>query len=109
MKGKIVLLPFPFTDLSASKYRPELVLYEDSMDVIVAFISSRIPSKLGEADVFVGEEHGEFAQTGLKTSSVIKLSKIATILKDLVMGELGEVGPSLKDEINAKLKRIFRL
>lgn len=43
MKGKIVLVPFPFTDLSASKLRPALVLYEGYRDVVVAFISSKIP------------------------------------------------------------------
>jgi mRNA interferase MazF len=66
-----ILLPFPFTDLSASKYRPTLVLYEDSRDIIVPFISSRTPLRQGEADVLVGGEHEEFKQTGLKTSSVI--------------------------------------
>lgn len=109
MKGKIVLLPFPFTDLSASKYRPTLVLYEDNRDIIVAFISSRVPSTPEDTDILIVEEHKEFKQTGLKTSSVIKLNKIATILKDLVIGELGEIGPSLKEEINDKLKRIFML
>ncbi|MFQ5974694.1 MAG: type II toxin-antitoxin system PemK/MazF family toxin [Candidatus Hydrothermarchaeales archaeon] len=77
--------------------------------MIVAFISSRIPSTLGETDVLIGEDHREFKKTGLKTSSIIKLNKIATILKDLVIGELGEVGPSLKEETNNKLKRILSL
>jgi len=43
MKGKIVLIPFPFTDLTAAKMRPALVLHEGRKDVIVAFISSRVP------------------------------------------------------------------
>jgi mRNA interferase MazF len=42
LKGRIVLIPFPFTDLSASKLRPALVLYEGEQDVVVAFISSRM-------------------------------------------------------------------
>ncbi len=28
MKGKIVLVPFPFMDLTATKLRPALVIYE---------------------------------------------------------------------------------
>jgi len=43
MKGKIVLVHFPFTDLSATKLRPALVIHESDEDVVVAFISSRVP------------------------------------------------------------------
>lgn len=42
MKGKIVLIQFPFTDLTSSKLRPALVLMEGEKDCVVAFISSRI-------------------------------------------------------------------
>ena len=41
MKGKIVAIPFPFTDLKGAKVRPALVIYEGHEDVIVAFISSK--------------------------------------------------------------------
>ena len=40
MKGKIVAVPFPFTDLKGAKVRPALVVYDGHEDVIVAFISS---------------------------------------------------------------------
>ena len=45
----------------------------------------------------------------MKLDSVIKLDKVATILKELVIGELGEVGQILKSEVNEKLGRIFRI
>lgn len=35
-------------------------------------------------------------------SSVIKLDKIATVLKDLVVGEIGELGGELKREVNLR-------
>lgn len=51
MKGKIVLIPFPFTNLTAAKLRPALVLFEGERDVVVAFISSRVPDKPALTDV----------------------------------------------------------
>ena len=109
MKGKIVLIPFPFTDLSFAKLRPALVIHEGKRDVIVAFISSRIPNEMPDTDIVITSQHPSFKRTGLKVSSVIKLDKIATMLKDLIAGELGEIDENLKREINEKLAKIFRI
>lgn len=108
MKGKIVLIPFPFTDLTRTKLRPALVLFEGEKDVIVAFISSRIPSSLALTDVLIDVSHPEFVLTGLKVSSVIKLDKVATVLKDLIVGEIGEIGNKIKREANERLSKIFK-
>ena len=42
MKCKIVLIPFPFTDLTTTKLMSALVINEVRNDIIVAFISSKI-------------------------------------------------------------------
>ena len=76
MKGKIVLIPFPFTDLTATKLRPALVLYEGEKDVVVAFISSRT-DKPKPVDITINEKNAEFKHTGLKLTSTIKLDKVA--------------------------------
>ena len=78
MKGKIILVPFPFTDLTAGKFRPALVIYEGEKDVVMAFISSKIPSELSEVDILITKDHASFRKAGLKVDSVIKLDKIAT-------------------------------
>jgi hypothetical protein len=41
MKAKIVLIHFPFTDLTDSKLRPALVLHESEHDVVVALIGQK--------------------------------------------------------------------
>ncbi len=60
MKGKIVLVPFPFTDLTAAKLRPALVLYEGDKDAIMAFISSKLPSEPSLVDVLITKNHSAF-------------------------------------------------
>src|SRR4030066_71129 len=107
MKGKIVLVPFPFTDLTAAKLRPALVVYEGEKDAVGAFISSKIPSELSGVDILIKQDHPGFRRAGLKVDSVIKLDKIATVLKDLIVGELGELDEDLRQEVNRKLKRIM--
>ena len=109
MKGKIVLVPFPFTDLTAAKLRPALVLFETEMDVVVAFISSRLSEEPAQSEIVVKENHPEFRQTGLKRSSAIRLDKVATVVKDLIVGEIGETGPVLKREINEALLALYKL
>lgn len=41
VKGDIVLITFPFTDLSGSKLRPTIVLAETELDVTVCFITTQ--------------------------------------------------------------------
>ena len=109
MKGKIVLIPFPFTDLTAAKLRPALVLYEGDRDVVLAFISSKVYAGAGPAGVLVTASHAGFLKSGLKVDSVIRLDKIATVLKDLMVGELGELDDGLRAEVNRKFAKLFRI
>lgn len=109
MKGKIVLVPFPFTDLSAAKLRPALVLVESETDSVVAFISSRIPREPATTEVLIPQEHRDFRLTGLKTASVVKLDKVATVARSIILGEIGEIGESLRKEINKTLRETYQV
>jgi mRNA interferase MazF len=109
MKGKIILIPVPYTDLAAAKLRPALVIFEGRLDLIVAAITSKMFNVFPELDVLIKAEDPEFYKTGLKVSSVLKLTKISTVRKDLAEGELGKIDGDLRDEVNQKMKRIFEI
>ena len=109
MNGKIVVVPFPFTDLSSIKRRPALVLHETKYDVVVAYISSAMPTVPSPEDVLVPQSRSSFIHTGLLSNSVIQLDKLATIEKSLIIRTLGEVDNDLKAEINPKLAACYRL
>jgi mRNA interferase MazF len=97
-KGDIILLPFPFTDLSGSKTRPALVLISNSLDVTVAFITTQIGwQELNDLLLFAN------LTNGLKRNSLVRLSKLATIDSGLVLGKLGEITKNELNELDKKL------
>ncbi|HEX9722555.1 MAG TPA: type II toxin-antitoxin system PemK/MazF family toxin [Candidatus Paceibacterota bacterium] len=102
-QGAIVLVPFPFTNLTAAKVRPALVLSAEPLneDVIVAFISSK--PKQGKYVVGIIPSR----ENGLKVASVIICSKIATLEKAVVLGELGTLEERFLKQVRANLAAIF--
>jgi mRNA interferase MazF len=84
------------------------LFYLKARDVTVVFVSSRI-TKATSNDVLIKRVHPEFEQTGLKVDSFLKIEKIATLSKKLVLGELGVAGPMLKKEINSKVAKTLKL
>jgi mRNA interferase MazF len=109
MKGKIVVVPFPFTNLSSTKRRPALVLHETKYDIVVAYISSIMPSSISPEEVLIPKTRSSFVGTGLLSDSVIMLDKLATVVKSLIIRILGEVDNDLMAEINPKLAECYRL
>ncbi|WP_019943104.1 type II toxin-antitoxin system PemK/MazF family toxin [Dyadobacter beijingensis] len=104
VKGDIVLIPFPFTDLSGSKLRPAVVLMADKMDVTVCFITSQIGWQ-EPTDVLLVPN----PTNGLKLASLIRTSKIASLDKRLVKGLLGRLSAQELADLNSKLKILFQL
>ena len=106
-KGTIVLVPFPFTDLSGRKVRPALVLHSSKKgeDCIVVFISSAVQKKINMFDIEIKAS----SYNGLKQNSVIKTDKIATLQKKTILGEIGNLEAKIILEVNKKLKLLFDL
>ncbi|BAZ84975.1 hypothetical protein [Dolichospermum compactum] len=69
MKGKVVLIQFPFDDLSSSKVRPAYCLTDVIgiyQHIIFALITSRIPQAPLNTDIILQPEHPDFLNSGLR-------------------------------------------
>ena len=99
--GDIVLVPFPFTDQTAAKKRPAIVVsseayHRDRRDVIVMAVTSQARPGSG-----IGESTVEgWNDAGLLKPSVIK-PVLATIDRDLIIRKLG----ALRDGDRSTLQR----
>lgn len=108
--GTIVLIPFPFTDLTSAKLRPALIVSKNnssSDDIIVAFITSKFDDKRPFCHFLLDANDRFFPKTGLKATSVVRFDKIATLTKKLVMGELGGLPPAVLKKMSARFFSVF--
>lgn len=113
-QGDIVLVSFPFTSLASTKVRPALLVGRPSgEDVIAAFITSRIAGGDGPApdlaQYVLEPANAEFAATGLRAPSAIRLNKLATLHRGLIRRHLGYIGPATVSAVGACLRYVFDL
>ena len=112
-KWDVVLLSFPFTDLSATKVRPAVVVSPDnynqtSQDVVVVLVTMNT-SRRGAFDLLLEKSHPEFLQTGLRYDSAIRIDKVFTLNRRLIVKALGRFGPQLKGAVEKQLRLFLQL
>ncbi|HBX49801.1 MAG TPA: hypothetical protein DEH02_01900 [Bacteroidales bacterium] len=103
-KGDIVLIPFPFTDLTGIKTRPAVILIAEVADVTVSFITTQVKWQ-EQFDLLLEPTK----KNGLKKTSLIRLSKLATIDTDLLIGRLGSIDTKQIEKLNLNLKSLLQL
>ncbi len=112
MKYKIVLVPFPFDDLSSQKVRPAVCLTDEIQPfghIVLAFITSQISASPPDTDFVIEAADVEFKQTGLKVTSTIRLHRLMTISKAIIRRELGELSKKQQTEIESRLRKLFKI
>lgn len=110
--GDVVLVPFPFGDLTGRKVRPAVVVSADpqASELILAFITSVLTNRSPRgAEVELLRSNPEFAVTGLKAESLVRLDKLVTLNSGVITRRLGTAGPATKSAIAAAIRRAFDL
>jgi len=96
VKGDVVVVPFPFSDLSGSKRRPALVLTDlNGDDIIICQITSQ-PTD----DIFAQALRSEdFASGSLPVDSFIRPLRIFTADKHIVFRKVGQITPDRMNKV----------
>ncbi len=112
MRFRVILVPFPFDDLSGSKVRPAVCLTETvgvHRHVVLAFITSVVPTALEPTDLLLDPSDADFARTGLRVRSVLRLHRMVTVPTRIIQRQLGVFTPNLQAEVERRLRKLFAL
>jgi mRNA interferase MazF len=104
MKGDIVLVNFPFSDMTGNKVRPACVLADDGRDVTLAFISSVIGNS-GIFDIKLKPN----SMNNLKKESLLKVSKLATLSRKIILGKIGVIKQTEINDVDKLLVHYFQI
>jgi mRNA interferase MazF len=106
-KWDVILVPFPFSDLSSVKRRPALIVspktYNTGKDVVIAYITSQVNSPLRFGDYKLQK----WKEAGLPKPSLIRM-KFATIDKTIIVKKLGKLENIDSEEIEKILLAFFK-
>jgi mRNA-degrading endonuclease toxin of MazEF toxin-antitoxin module len=99
-QGDIVLVSFPFTDLSSTKRRPAVVVSPDSFNARKQDLTLvAITSQIGDDPHIVLLEDSDFRDGRLPRRSVVKLTKLFTIHSSLIVKRICTVKREKMDEV----------
>lgn len=110
--GQVVLFRFPQTDLAQGKLRPALLLAKlpgNRDDWLMCMVSSQLSQFLPEFDEIMQQADADYADSGLKVPSVIRVGRLAVIAEGILLGSVGEIGAGrlqrIKDHLAAWIGR----
>ena len=109
---EIYLASFPFGGSAGMKLRPVLLLtgpVGGVPEVLVAYISSVIPSGLLPSDILLDPRTAEHLSTNLRTTSVLRLHKLATIHERSLARRLGVLSSDTVSKVDGKLRELLNL
>ena len=104
--GDVAIVPFPFTDMAVSKYRPALVISrqsfnEDNANTILAMITTARGSAW-PSDILLADP----VAAGLTQECYVRW-KVFTLPNDLLRRSIGQIGSKDRKTVLAALSSTF--
>lgn len=86
--GELWVANIPYTDQSASKKRPVLVLWLDAADAVVAVVTSAPPRSPTDVPL------KDWQAGGLRLASTVRLSRLDCLEQALLLQRIGILSPT---------------
>lgn len=105
----VVVVPFPFTDISASKRRPALVLSnEQGFNTPVGHSVMAMITTASHSSWALDAAIMDLPAAGLTTSSIVRM-KLFTLDHGLVLKHIGHLGSNDQARVKASLRSLLPL
>ena len=105
IKGDVVVIPFPFSDLSQSKRRPALIITSlEGDDIILCQITSKIIKDIYAISI----ADSDFDAGNLKQPGNIRPNRLFTAYNHIILYRVGHVNSDKMNQVVAKLLEIIR-
>lgn len=107
-RGDVVLIPFPYTDLSANKTRPAVVVSSDlyhsvRSELLLAYVSSQL-SKVSKAHPVLDHVLSDRSNAGLPKPYFVR-PKIAAVEPSLIVHTIGRLSIRNLTELDRRLRQ----
>ncbi|RPH53014.1 MAG: type II toxin-antitoxin system PemK/MazF family toxin [Desulfobacteraceae bacterium] len=105
-EGQVILFRFPQTDKTEAKLRPALVLNQlpgPYNDWLICMISSQLHHAISDFDEVLTSRASDFEESGLKSVSVIRISRLAVVDSYILLGKLGQIDKQRLTRIKRKI------
>ena len=103
VKGDVVVLPFPFSDLTTSKKRPAVVVAQLTGDDILV---CQITSKIVKDNTAIPVSSTDFTAGKLHHDSNIRPNRLFTADSSIVLYRAGRLTANKMAEVTAKILEI---
>jgi mRNA interferase MazF len=100
VKGDIVVIPFPFSDLSDSKKRPALVLADLHGDDIIL---CQITSQFTKDNYSIPLKDHDFLSGKLDVPSIVRPNRIFTADKNIIIKKVALINKTTFDSVVQKI------
>lgn len=108
-KGDIVIIRFPFTDLSNSKKRPALVISNDIINQTGDYLMVQITSKEKTDSLSMPIAKTDFTgNKALPLDSFIRLHKIFLLNESLVVGKAASVKKGFLEKVVGEVVKLIK-